>query len=145
MAKTPRETVSRTLRSADQLADEVAVRALHPVTARQKISEGQSAPEFEENHKRLRAERLARESEEMAEHEPTPELPDETPIREVNFPARIKNALFPAGLETVGEVREISDEDLLSLPNFGKGSVIHLRRMLGLPSTDGVRPSAPKK
>jgi hypothetical protein len=106
-AKTPREIMSRTVRSADQqLADEVAVRALHPVTARQKISKSQSAPEFEGNHKRLRAERLARESQGIVELEPTPELPDETPIRDVNFPARIKNALFPSGVKTVGEVRE---------------------------------------
>ena len=44
---------------------------------------------------------------------PTPELPDKTPTREVRFPARIKNALFKAGLKTVGEVRETSDEALL--------------------------------
>ena len=72
--------------------------------------------------------------------EPTPELPDKTPTREVRFPTRIKNALFAAGLKTVGEVRETSDEALLSLPDFGMASVAHLRETLGLPSTDGVRP-----
>ena len=76
----------------------------------------------------------------MSELEPTPELPDDTPTRQVNFPVRIKNALFAAGLKTVGEVREMSDENLLSLPDLGKGSVLQLREMLGLPSTDGVRP-----
>jgi hypothetical protein len=35
----------------------------------------------------------------MSELEPTPELPDNTPIREVGFPSRIKNALFAAGLK----------------------------------------------
>jgi DNA-directed RNA polymerase alpha subunit len=74
---------------------------------------------------------------------PTPELPDNTPTREVRFPARIKDALFAAGLKTVGEVREMSDEALLALPDFGKASVAHLRETLGLPSTAGVRP--PKK
>ena len=54
----------------------------------------------------------------MSELEPTPELPDDTPIREVGFPTRTKNALFAAGLKTVGEVREMSDEALLSLPDF---------------------------
>ena len=54
--------------------------------------------------------------------EPTPELPDDTPISGVEFPARIRTVLAIAGLETVGEVRET----------------------LGLPSTDGVRP-LPKK
>jgi len=69
----------------------------------------------------------------MSEIEPTPELPDNTPTREVQFPTRIKNALFAAGLKTVGEVREMSDEALLRLPDFGKTSVAHLRETLGLP------------
>ena len=80
----------------------------------------------------------------MSELEPTPELPDDTPIREVQFPTRIKNALFAAGLKTVGEVREMSDEALLALPDFGQASVTHLRKTLGLPSTDGVRPLGKK-
>jgi DNA-directed RNA polymerase alpha subunit len=84
------------------------------------------------------------EGEKMSELEPTPELPDNVPIREVQFPTRIKNALFAAGLKTVGEVRETSDETLLSLPDFGKTSVGYLRETLGLPSTDGVRPLGSK-
>ena len=79
----------------------------------------------------------------MGELEPTPELPDNTPTREVRFPDRIKDALFASGLKTVGKVREMSDEALLALPDFGKASVAHLRETLGLPSTAGVRP--PKK
>ena len=67
----------------------------------------------------------------MSELEPTLELPDYMPIREVRFPTRIKDALFAAGLKTVGAVREISDEALLSLPDFGKPSVAHLRETLG--------------
>ena len=80
----------------------------------------------------------------MSELEPTPELPDATAIREVRFATPIKDALFAAGLKTVGQVREISDEALLSLPDFEKTSVAHLRETLGLPSTDGVRPSGKK-
>jgi hypothetical protein len=80
----------------------------------------------------------------MSELEPTPELPDDTVIREVRFPTPIKDALFAAGLKTVGQVREQSDETLLSLPDFGKASVAHLRETLGLPSTDGVRPLSRK-
>jgi hypothetical protein len=45
-----------------------------------------------------------------------PELPDNTPIREVRFPKRIEDALFAAGLKTAGEVREMPDEALLSFP-----------------------------
>lgn len=77
----------------------------------------------------------------MSELEPTPELPDDTPIREVHFPTRIKDALFASGLKTVGEVREMSDQALLALPDFGKASVDHLRETLGLPSSAGVRPT----
>ena len=80
----------------------------------------------------------------MSELEPTPELPDDTAIREVRFPTRIKDALFAAGQKTVGQVREQSDEALLNLPDFGKASVAHLRETLGLPSTDGVRPLGKK-
>jgi DNA-directed RNA polymerase alpha subunit len=84
------------------------------------------------------------EGEEMSELEPTSELPDKTPTREVRFLTRIKNALFAAGLKTVGEVRETSDEALLSLPDFAKASVAHLRETLGRPSTDGMRPLGKK-
>jgi hypothetical protein len=45
---------------------------------------------------------------------------------------------------TVGEVREASDDMLLSLPDLGHGSVTHLRETLGLPSRDGVRPLGKK-
>jgi DNA-directed RNA polymerase alpha subunit len=76
--------------------------------------------------------------------DPTPELPDDTLISDVEFPSRIRHALVAAGLQTVGQVRETSDEILLSFPDFGKGSVAHLRETLGLPSTDGVRPSGKK-
>jgi DNA-directed RNA polymerase alpha subunit len=75
---------------------------------------------------------------------PTPELPDDTLISDVEFPPRIRNVLVAAGLKTVGEVRETSDETLISLPDFGKGSLSELREKLGLPSTDGVRPVGKK-
>jgi hypothetical protein len=50
-------------RSAEQqIADEADRRALNPLASRQTISESQAAPEFQENHKRLKADRLAREA-----------------------------------------------------------------------------------
>jgi hypothetical protein len=45
-----------------QVADEANQRALNPMASRQTISDSQAEPEFEANHKRLRAERLAREA-----------------------------------------------------------------------------------
>ena len=75
---------------------------------------------------------------------PTPELPDDTPIERLLFSTRIQNALRAADLKTIGEVREMSDETLISLPDFGRGSLSELRRKLGMPSTDGVRPISKK-
>jgi DNA-directed RNA polymerase alpha subunit len=75
---------------------------------------------------------------------PTAELPDDTLVSRVQFPTRILNVLAAAGLRTVGEVREASDEMLLSLPDLGQRSVEHLRKTLGLPSCDGVRPLGKK-
>jgi hypothetical protein len=45
-----------------QIADEAERRALHPLTSRQTITDSQADPKFEENHKRLRADRLTREA-----------------------------------------------------------------------------------
>jgi hypothetical protein len=54
----------------------------------------------------------------MSELDPTPELPDDTPIARVRFPIRIRNVLEAAGLKTIGEVREIADDTLLSSYDF---------------------------
>jgi hypothetical protein len=54
--------MSNEKRSAEQqIADEADRRALHPLTSRQAISDSEAVPEFQENHKPLRADRLARE------------------------------------------------------------------------------------
>ena len=50
-------------RSAErQVANDADQRALNPVGSRQTIADSQAGPEFEENLKRLKAERLAREA-----------------------------------------------------------------------------------
>ena len=71
--------------------------------------------------------------------DPTPELPDDTPIDNVRFSTRIRTALTRAGWKTVGEIREASDAILLSLQDIGRGSVSNLRETLGLSLTEGVR------
>ena len=133
--------------AADQLDEEAKRRALNRLASRQAISESQAQPEFHANHECLKAERLGRESQpngtgmsNLGMQQPAPELPDDTPLAEVELPVRIRNALSAAGLKTVGQVRETSDETLLSVPDLGKTSVAHLRERLGLPSCDGVRP-----
>jgi hypothetical protein len=45
-----------------QVADQADRRPLNPLASRQTISDSQAEPEFQENHKRLRADRLAREA-----------------------------------------------------------------------------------
>jgi hypothetical protein len=45
-----------------QVADAADRKALNPIGLRQTIAESQSAPEFQENHKRLKAAKLAREA-----------------------------------------------------------------------------------
>ena len=77
--------------------------------------------------------------------DPIPELPDDTPISDVELPTRIRNALAVAGLKTVGEIREAPDATLVSFQDLGKGSVVHLRETFGLPSCDGVRPMTKPK
>jgi hypothetical protein len=53
-------------RSADQqVADEADRKALNPTASRQTISDSQAKPEFQENHKRLKADRLSREAAEL--------------------------------------------------------------------------------
>src|SRR6476661_10782077 len=91
---------------------------------------------------RPREERLARETAARPMLHPAPELPDDTPIENVRFSTRVRNALTTSGVKTVGEIREASDAMLLSLQDLGKGSVAHLRETLGLPSRDGIRPKA---
>jgi DNA-directed RNA polymerase alpha subunit len=91
----------------------------------------QAAPTDEQNPPRLDRRR----SGEPNQLDPTLGLPDDTPISDVELPARIRNALVAAGLETVGEVRETADETLLSF--LGKSSVAHIRETVGLPPTDG--------
>jgi len=50
-------------RSAEQqVADDADRKALNPLTSRQSISDSQAEPEFQEIHKSLKADRLAREA-----------------------------------------------------------------------------------
>jgi DNA-directed RNA polymerase alpha subunit len=95
---------------------------------------------FHENRERLRKARLAREAAEGPMLYPAPDLLDDTPIQNVRFSTRIRNAIAAVGWKTVGEIREASDATLLGLQDLGRGSVAHLREKLGLPSARGVRP-----
>jgi DNA-directed RNA polymerase alpha subunit len=60
---------------------------------------------------------------------PGPDLPDDTPLEEVQFSTRIQNALSNAGFKTVAEVREASDAALFSLQNVGWKSLRQIRAL----------------
>ena len=53
----------------------------------------------------------------------SPELPGDTPIELLDMAPRVQQVLRTEGLKTVGEVRETSDDVLLSFQNLGVGSV----------------------
>ena len=120
-------------------------KSLRSREAEEAIAEHESAQKaFHENRERLRGERLRREEAVGPMLYPAPELQDDTSVENVRFATRIRNALNIAGMKTIGEVREASDAALLSLPDFGSGSLSYLREALGLLSTDGVRPKSKK-
>jgi hypothetical protein len=74
--------------------------------------------------------------------DPTPELPDDTPLDRVQLTTRIQTFLKIYGLKTVGDVREASDAMLISVPKLGPRSVGYLRKTLGVPARDGVTAQA---
>lgn len=75
---------------------------------------------------------------------PMPELPDDTLTDQLELPSRIRRVLQAQGLTTVGQVRETSDEVLMSFPDFGPASIKYLRDTLGLSLEEGVRCGRPK-
>jgi DNA-directed RNA polymerase alpha subunit len=90
---------------------------------------------FNDNRERLRSERLAREATDPAGGKlvmPTPQLPDDTPIEKLQLTTRMREALHAGGLRTVGEIRNKSDQQLLTIRDLGSGSIAHLRAALGV-------------
>ena len=119
-------------KSADPGLSAAERKALRIREAQEAISDHERAQKaFHANRERLREARLAREAMTGPMLYPAPELPDATLIENVRFSARIRNALNAAGMKTIGEVRKISDDTLLSLRDLGSGSVAHLRKTLG--------------
>jgi DNA-directed RNA polymerase alpha subunit len=137
--------MSRNEKSTDPGLSVAERKVLRGQEAQEAIADRESAQKaFNENRERLREERLIREATAGPMLYPAPELPDDTLIANVRFSTRVRNALNAAGMRTIGELRETSDDNLLSLQDLGPGSIAYLRETLGLPSTDGVRPSGKK-
>jgi hypothetical protein len=119
-------------KSADPGLSAPERKTLRSREAQEALSDHEKAQKaFHANRERLREARLAREAVAGPMHYPTPELPDVTLIEHVRFSTRIRNALNAAGMKTIGEVRETSDDTLLSLRDLGPGSVADLRKALG--------------
>jgi hypothetical protein len=132
-------------KSPDPVLSAAERKPLRSHEAQEAIADHEEAGKaFHENRKRLQEERLRREGAAGPMLYPAPELSDDTLIKNVRLVTRIRNALNAAGMKTIGEVRETSDDTLLSLPDLGRASIAHLRETLGLPSTDGVRPLGKK-
>ena len=61
-----------------------------------------------------------------------PDLPDDTLLEMVRLPTRIRNAVKFAGLKTIGDIRETTDEAFASIPDLGPGSIKWIRVQLGV-------------
>ena len=62
--------------------------------------------------------------------DPVPNLPDDTLIEMVRFPAMIRNALTAGGLKTIGEIRASPDGELGRIRGQQE-SFPYLRKTLG--------------
>jgi hypothetical protein len=98
---------------------------------------------FHEKRESRREERLRREEAAAPMLYPAPELPD-APVENVRFSTRIRNALSAAGMKTIGEAREASDDRPRSLRTLATARSPIFLKTPGLPSTDGVRPLGKK-
>jgi DNA-directed RNA polymerase alpha subunit len=120
-------------------------KGLRESEAREAMSDHNDAEKaFHGNRERLREARLAREAEAGPMLYPAPGLPDETPINNVRFSARIANALNAAGVKTVGEIRQAPDATLLSFQDLGASSIARLRETLGPAPSRTVKPQGKK-
>jgi DNA-directed RNA polymerase alpha subunit len=129
----PRESTDPGLSAAER-------KSLSSWEAEEATAEHESAQKaFHEKRESRPEERLRREEAAASMLYPAPELPD-APVANVRFSTRIRNALSAAGMKTIGEARETSDDRLLSLRTLATARLLIFLKTLGLPSTDGVRP-----
>jgi hypothetical protein len=62
---------------------------------------------------------------------PSRNLPDDIRIADIDLTTRIQNVLACNGIETLGQLREMSDKTLLSFQDLGHRSLAYLREYLG--------------
>jgi len=59
-----------------------------------------------------------------------PSVSPDTPVDKLSFPARVKNALRRGGINTLGELLEKTETELLDLPAFGDKALEELKQAL---------------
>ena len=59
------------------------------------------------------------------------EFDDNTPIGEMDFSTRVANALKQENIQTVGELRALTEGELGRIPNLGRRSLQEIRLVLG--------------
>jgi Bacterial RNA polymerase, alpha chain C terminal domain len=57
-----------------------------------------------------------------------PETPDSTPIEDLDISIRLRNACLNANILTVGDMRRVTDGEMLRRPNFGRVSLAEMRK-----------------
>lgn len=67
---------------------------------------------------------------EPAEDEPPASDMDAIPLHQLDAPTRAWNSLRLEGVKTVGEVRKLTDNELLRFPNFGRVSLKAIRNAI---------------
>ncbi len=65
-------------------------------------------------------------------------LPDETPVEELPLPRITINRLRVAGVLTLGELRAMSDRELLRLRHFGPHALADVRALVPAPDGRGT-------
>src|SRR3954452_19526920 len=63
----------------------------------------------------------------VTDHTTVAPLPDDTPVDELGLRAAVRNALRRRGVPTLGELRTMSDRELLALRNFGRAALADVR------------------
>ena len=66
-------------------------------------------------------------------------LPDDTPVELLPLRRHAINALRAAGILTLGELKPMSDRELLALRFFGRGALANVRSLVPAPVRKDAR------
>src|SRR3954447_619407 len=69
----------------------------------------------------------------VTDHTTVAPLPDDTPVDELELRSAVRNALRRGGVPMLGELRTMSDRELLALRNFGRAALADVRFLVPAP------------